>query len=153
MTENEAIEEIKSWTNIFMNLGSHCTNEMAEAQEMAISALEEVKQYRLQGYDLDKVLNMDCDYSTLTDIIENYGVNTAEKLKESLEKQIPKQPIETPDCAKCELDDCNIKCESYETGHSIRCPNCNGNRVRDYEYSIDCSYCPECSQRLDWSEV
>lgn len=40
MTEKEAIKEIKRWTNILMNAGSQCVTETAEAQNMAISALE-----------------------------------------------------------------------------------------------------------------
>lgn len=40
MTEQEAIKEIKRWTGILMNAGSKCVAETAEAQDMAIAALE-----------------------------------------------------------------------------------------------------------------
>ena len=40
MTPEEAIKEIKSWTSILMSAGSQCVMETAEAQEMAIKALE-----------------------------------------------------------------------------------------------------------------
>lgn len=49
MTENEAIKEIKRWTEILLSAGSQCTMETAEAQDMAIKALEEVQQYRALG--------------------------------------------------------------------------------------------------------
>lgn len=39
MTNEEAIEEIKSWTPVLMGMGSKCTEETAEAQSMAIEAL------------------------------------------------------------------------------------------------------------------
>lgn len=41
MTREEAIEEIKSWTPVLMSMGSKCTEKTAEAQRMAIEALEE----------------------------------------------------------------------------------------------------------------
>ena len=49
MTEQEAIKEVKRWTNILMSAGSKCISETAEAQDMAIKALEEVEQYRAIG--------------------------------------------------------------------------------------------------------
>ena len=49
MTEQEAIKEVKRWTNILMSAGSKCVSETAEAQDMAIKALEEVQQYRAIG--------------------------------------------------------------------------------------------------------
>lgn len=48
MTGNEAIKEIEKWTSILMFTGK-CTVETAEAQKMAIEALEEVQQYRAIG--------------------------------------------------------------------------------------------------------
>ena len=45
MTENEAIKEIKRWTEILLSAGSQCTMETAEAQDMAIKALEEVQRW------------------------------------------------------------------------------------------------------------
>lgn len=58
MTEQEAIKEIKGWTNILMSAGSKCALETAEAQEMAISALEDRKRKKPEkpniygdGYD------------------------------------------------------------------------------------------------------
>ena len=40
MTEQEAIKEVKRWTSILMSAGSKCVSDTAEAQDMAIKALE-----------------------------------------------------------------------------------------------------------------
>ena len=45
MTEQEAIKEVKRWTNILMSAGSKCVSETAEAQDMAIKALEKIQEY------------------------------------------------------------------------------------------------------------
>lgn len=68
MTENEAIEEIMGWTCALLRMGSECTFETADAQEMAIKALEEIQQYRKIG--------------------------TVEECREAVEKQKPKKPID-----------------------------------------------------------
>ena len=49
MTEQEAIKEVKRWTSILMSAGSKCVSDTAEAQDMAINALEEVQKYREIG--------------------------------------------------------------------------------------------------------
>lgn len=49
MKEKEAIKEVKRWTSILMSAGSKCVSDTAEAQNMAINALEEVEQYRAIG--------------------------------------------------------------------------------------------------------
>ena len=40
MTEQEAIKEVKRWTSILLSAGAKCVSETAEAQDMAIKALE-----------------------------------------------------------------------------------------------------------------
>ena len=49
MTEQEAIKEIKRWTNILMSAGNKCVSETAEAQDMAIKALGEIQNYKKIG--------------------------------------------------------------------------------------------------------
>lgn len=57
MEIKNAIKEVKRWTNILMSAESSCTNETAEAQKMAIEALEKqipkkpVEQIKLLGLD------------------------------------------------------------------------------------------------------
>ena len=79
MTEQEAIKEVKRWTNILMSAGSKCVSETAEAQDMAIKALEEIQQYR--------------------------AIGTIDECREAVEKQKAKKPKEYEDkfygCPTC----------------------------------------------------
>ncbi len=100
MTEKEAIKEIKRWTGILMNAGSQCVNETAEAQEMAISVLEEIQQYRIIG--------------------------TVEECREAIEKQKAKKPEYYGDsedgkilCPNCQEDLWDLKECGFNT-----CPYC-----------------------------
>ena len=72
MTEQEAIKEVKRWTNILMSAGSKCVSETAEAQDMAIKALEENQQYR--------------------------AIGTPEECQAAVEKQRAKKPIRNDKC-------------------------------------------------------
>ena len=101
MTEQEAIKEVKRWTNILMSAGSKCVSETAEAQDMAIKALEEVQQYR--------------------------AIGTPDECRASVEKQIPKKPniegdgqlvYDTWICPCCEKR-YEIDYDNYDY-----CPNC-----------------------------
>ena len=47
MTNDDAIEEIKSWTPTLLQMGDKCTNKTVEAQKMAIQALEQMKELNL----------------------------------------------------------------------------------------------------------
>ena len=67
MTEQEAIKEIKEWSKILMAAGKECTAVTAEAQDMAIQALEDVQKYRMIG--------------------------TVEECRTAREMQIPKKPM------------------------------------------------------------
>ena len=49
MTEQEAIKEIKRWSRILMSAGKECTEVTAEAQDMAVQALEDIQKYRTIG--------------------------------------------------------------------------------------------------------
>ena len=72
MTEQEAIKEVKRWTSILMSAGSKCVSDTAEAQDMAIKALEEVEQYR--------------------------AIGTPKECRAALEKQKEKKPIRNDKC-------------------------------------------------------
>ena len=67
MTEQEAIKEIKGWSEILMSAGKKCTTLTAVAQDMAIQALEEIQKYRTIG--------------------------TVEECRTAMERQIPKKPM------------------------------------------------------------
>ena len=72
MTEQEAIKEIKRWSRILMSAGKECTEVTAEAQDMAIQALEDIQKYRTIG--------------------------TVEECRTAREKQIPMKPMYEGDC-------------------------------------------------------
>ena len=59
---------------------------------------------------------------------------------EALEKQIPKKPY--------------LSGDGYWNGQLVydtwTCPNCSKSYEVDYD---NYDYCPECGQRIDWSEV
>ena len=141
MTENEAIEELKSDCN---ELGKAipCDTSWGKSFEnayaMAIKALEEVQQYRAIGTpeecrksaDICKAMaerrislqNME-DYMKFEDECVKRGF-TFNSLLEAREKQEPKKPT----------DRCMYK----------ECPACG-------EVEIEfCKYCPSCGQKLDW---
>lgn len=99
MTEQEAIQEIKRWTGILMNAGSQCVMDTAEAQGMAISALEEVQQYRALGTveEIKKKLKTELPYMSIAQAkfkreLDAYKtLGTVEELREAREKQRAKK--------------------------------------------------------------
>lgn len=74
MTGQEVIKEVKRWTAILMNAGSECIAETAEAQDIAIKALEKQNPKEM-------VWSPDCDsckkYGTAdcTNECGSYGAN------------------------------------------------------------------------------
>ena len=113
MTEQEAIKEVKRWTSILMSAGSKCVSDTAEAQRMAINALEEVQKYR--------------------------AIGTPEECREAVEKQKEKKP--------------DFEGDGYADGHLVYdtwiCPCCGKHYEVDYD---DYDFCPNCGQKLDWSD-
>lgn len=80
-----------------------------------------------QKRELIKVLN---------EIKQYRALGTVEELKESREKQIAKEV--------------NLIGKNVSIGTKIgSCPNCDGRPLRE----CDCKYCPDCGQKLDWSEI
>ena len=94
MTEQRAIKILKE------EMGWESDSGKIQAFAMAISALEEIQQYR--------------------------EIGTVDECREAVEKQKAKKPI----------DGCMFS----------GCPNCG-----DIEIQY-CTYCPNCGQKLDWSE-
>ena len=74
--------------------------------------------------------------------------------REALEKQIAKKVI-VPPCNACENELCDCECEHFGKTFidDFRCPTCNSEKVCIAEYDIRHDYCPNCGQKLDWSEV
>ena len=71
----------------------------------------------------------------------------------ALEKQIPKKVI-IPPCNSCNKELCDCECEYFDVIYrdDYRCPTCDSNGVymQEYELRFDC--CPNCGQKLDWSD-
>lgn len=134
MTEKEAIKEIKRWSRILMSAGSQCVLDTAEAQNMAIKALEEIQQYREIG-TVEEVKNQKHNLGVAYKIINDYQqIGTVEECREVVEKQKPK------------------KLQYYgdsEDGR-ILCPNCE----EDLWDLKECGFnvCPKYGQAIDWSE-
>ena len=106
MTEQEAIKEIKEWGKILMSVGKECTAVTAEAQDMAIQALEDIQKYRTIG--------------------------TVDECRTAMERQISKKPMYEgdgyDDCGKLIYDTwiCPNCGKRYEVDYDDydSCPNC-----------------------------
>jgi len=137
MTENEAIKEFKE--NIELPFGSTISK---EASEIAISALEEIQQYRALGTvgDIKKIiafLSFDGEASLIDDmnLLNQYHMlGTVEELREVREKQRAKKPLGGVDIDGNEYAICR-ECSAI---------------LSDGEWFA--KYCPDCGQAIDWSE-
>lgn len=89
MTEQEAIKEIKRWSRILMSAGKECTEVTAEAQDMAIQALEDIQKYRTIG--------------------------TVEECRTAREMQIPKKPNRITDELQIRYTD-SYHCQNCDKG-------------------------------------
>lgn len=147
MTIDEVIKEIKRWTGILLSSGSQCSCETAEAQDMAIKALEEVQQYRAIGTPEElkaamKYVYLAKKHGTVGQVIENCvkyeEIGTLEECQEAMEKQKAKKPYYEGD--------------GYSDGHLVYdtwiCPCCSKHYEVDYD---DYDFCPSCGQCIDWS--
>lgn len=122
-----------------MELLNNIADEICE--DTAIKALEEIKQYRENGYTIDRVLTVDCDYTALIYTLEDYGIESSEQLYEVLERQQPKQPNIWGDGND---DEGNVLYDMYD------CPNCGKSYEIDYH---DYKHCPECGQAIDRTDL
>lgn len=107
MTGQEAMNVLEKYTDDTLS------PVVVEVHRMAITALEEIKQYR--------------------------AIGTVEECQEAVEKQRAKKP--------------NLEGDGYADGHMVYdtwiCPCCGISYEIDFD---DYKYCPDCGQRIDWSE-
>lgn len=71
----------------------------------------------------------------LKTVLEEYGLTEDMSLKDCVEKQIAKKPIE------------DIENTDKVYGEAYNCPVCGENVGM---YDIKNKYCPECGQKIDW---
>ena len=137
MTEQEAIKEIKHWTNILMSAGSKCVLETAEAQKMAIDALKEIQKYKNIGVSSADELEQDLLLHKADSVVLNQykAIGTVDECREAKEKQRVKQAILYGDC---------------EDGKLI-CPSCNKDLWDLRECGFD--FCPYCSQAIKFGGI
>ncbi len=159
MTENEAIEVLKEkYRTMSMCLDVEDCKRNNQAISKAITALEEIQQYRALGTmeELRELVAKGKAYGQVAQErniaisqLEEIGCSLGEKMdevKEAMEKQRAKKPyieIEKAtglhkdyDCYEC------LNCDSF-LGHVSDC--------KDENYRYD--YCPNCGQAIDWLEV
>mgnify|MGYP003296720423 CR=1 FL=1 len=128
MTENEAKKELERHIQYLRETWKpHPDYNVIESLQMAIQALEQLKQYRAIGTveDIQDIYSL-C--FTLQGIVNKYSeIGTTEEFKALKEKNEPKKVDEDyccPICHTCGMDDDGIKG----------------------------TYCTDCGQKLAWSE-
>lgn len=130
MTENEAIEKINR-LNDALNEQRFDAGENSEALQIAINALEEVRQYRKHGVTVESALNNMCDLAAAENLIEEYrAIGTPEECRAAVEKQTAKKAI------------------TYRGTNRADCPVC-GATVRGIGTPFG-NWCSKCGQHLDW---
>ena len=143
MTENEAIERIKSGICNEIGTAKYCHDNCMHGVEhcaysMAINALEEIQAYRaigtVKGYERAiessvENYNLYREYKAKVQAFEAIG--TIDEFKALKEKNEPKKVT-----------------EFYETVHlDFICPSCN---EAVYGQPYKPNYCKHCGQKLDW---
>lgn len=150
MTENEVKAIVRE---IIMNYAENGEEKYCEALDTAVKALEEVQQYRAIGTPEELKSLKEHGAFTGTELAqlaamqmrlrEYEQIGTPEECRTALEKQKAKKPILTL-CKNCQ-GSCD-NCDRYID----RCPSCNGDLYSETSKHYDC--CPNCGQKLDWSD-
>ena len=165
MTENEAIEELQT----AIELAKMCTQNFErkreiQGYEMAIKALEEIQKYRKIEKDLKEIYHANVDIPLLMKHFietvfkgekhEGFCILTNED-KEAWEEY---KAIGTPEECRAWKEKQTAKRPDYEgdgyfDGKLVYdtwiCPCCGKHYEVDYD---EYDFCPDCGQRLDWSD-
>ena len=113
----------------------------------------EAKKYMLIEKEcINRDCNRDCANCDIVQDVEDLN-NAYDVAINALEKQIPKKVI-TPPCNTCEKELCDCECKHFAVTYrdDYRCPTCDSNGVYISEYELIFDYCPNCGQKLDWSD-
>lgn len=174
MTENEAIDEL----NTSIDLAKMCTENPERKREVqgyetAIKAIEEIQQYRSIGKPMEIKQKLEelerwhtyrlaenvknpfakmstsichnCDHKDdyieelEAEVKEYRAIGTVEECRAAVEKQTARRP--------------DYEGDGYADGHLVYdtwiCPCCGKHYEVDYD---NYNYCPDCGQKLDWSD-
>lgn len=112
---------------------SQCVLGTAEAQEMAISALKEIQQYRDIGTVEEIEERNFLKTADETTLMAYEAIGTVEECREAREKQISIKP----------------RAVLLPYGKGYECRNC-GNELSVNSFNGE--YCHWCGRKLDWSE-
>lgn len=158
MTENEAIkklEYVKRNCGLPVQGDTWKPNAETIALDMAIRGLEELQKYRAIGTveEIEEILQIisegqdDVDESgistgllhTLLEYAEYAKIGTVEECREVVEKRRAEKPLNEKELRNF-----------HEQIYSFRgnCPKCKTEGLM----SINMKYCPNCGQKLNWSE-
>lgn len=132
MTEQETIEMMQGY-----QITDAVDRAEYDAFQMAIDALEEIQKYKNIGVSSDDELEQDLLLHKSDEVILNEykAIGTVEECREAREKQTPKEV--------------RYIGMNQSIGTKIgSCPMCDGRPLR----KCDFEYCPDCGQKLDWSE-
>lgn len=125
MTKDDVIEIIKDVT--WKDFGRH--PDFPKAREAAIQALNEVEEYRAIGTP-EELQDMKNNYfEALSDWRQYRKIGTLEECRTAVEKQTARK----------------VTTNHSWTHYHFFCPVCNM-EVNDMKY------CPNCGQKLDWSD-
>lgn len=147
MTENEAIEALKLEGGLEITGRPIRVAQFFEGIDEAIQALEDVQKYRqiCAAEVLEwatKLANLAKKCGTIGKVIDECAeyeeIGTVEEFRAAVEKQTAKQP--------------DYEGDGYADGQLVYdtwiCPCCG----KYYEVGDSYDYCPNCGQRLDWSD-
>ena len=143
MKENEAIEILKDFDKQVTAKadGAYQTDIGKMACDTAIKALEEVQQYRKNGITVENAVENMCNLICAESLIAEYrAIGTVDECRAAVDKQTAKKPY----LEQAEMDECweCPTCDSF-IGYEVDC--------RDEHYREN--NCPNCGQKLDWSDV
>lgn len=111
-------------------------DESIVACKYAISAMQELQQYRQIGASPERCKELICERSAAKRILGHYeAIGTPEECRKAVEKQKPKKPIKA--------EESRIR---YTEGYI--CPRCGGG----FSGTGIAGYCYHCGQAIDWSE-
>lgn len=154
MYYQEAIDKLQHETGFQITGKSRKIAEFFEALDVAISAIQEVQEYKHLG-TLEEFRKLkECELSgvqlaeiacSLNRLKEYQNIGTLKEVLEAVEKQKAKKPEKKN----------NAFIRGVES-HSCHCPNCKFRFINKddngFYNGIMTKFCPNCGQHIDWPE-